>query len=171
MGCRGLGAAKRVVVGSVTEHASKHLQHTPVIAVKPRLARPDGATERRVVIAIDKSDNSHRAFDWALEHVVAVGDVVVLVHCAESAQDAAKGQENTREYFEACKDRGIEAKINFQQNVDPRDGVVDAVEEHQADLLVIGSRGLGPLKRMFLGSVSDYALVHASCPVAIIRGQ
>src|SRR5690242_2952827 len=39
-----------------------------------------------------------------------------------------------------------------------------------ADLLVLGSRGLGFVKKMLLGSVSDYCVSHAECPVLIVRG-
>jgi nucleotide-binding universal stress UspA family protein len=45
--------------------------------------------------------------------------------------------------------------------------LVDASE--QADLLVIGSRGLGGLKGMLLGSVGHHSAAHAHCPVVIFR--
>jgi len=38
-----------------------------------------------------------------------------------------------------------------------------------ADLVVVGARGLGPLKRVLLGSVSENVLAHATCPVLIVR--
>lgn len=38
-----------------------------------------------------------------------------------------------------------------------------------ADLLVVGARGLGPVRRLLLGSVSQQCLHHATCPVAIVR--
>jgi nucleotide-binding universal stress UspA family protein len=45
---------------------------------------------------------------------------------------------------------------------------VQAANMH-ADLIVIGNRGLGKLKRIFLGSVSDYILRHASVPVIVVH--
>lgn len=52
---------------------------------------------------------------------------------------------------------------------DARDEVVDFVESVKADLLIVGSRGLGALKRAFLGSVGDYCVHHAHTPVLIVK--
>jgi nucleotide-binding universal stress UspA family protein len=45
------------------------------------------------------------------------------------------------------------------------------VEKMQADILVIGSRGLGTFKRAFLGSTSDYCVHHCQCPVIVVKQQ
>ncbi len=52
---------------------------------------------------------------------------------------------------------------------DVRDEIVDCVESCGADLLIIGSRGLGAIKRAFLGSTSDYCVHHCHCPVVIVK--
>ncbi|OIP75574.1 MAG: universal stress protein UspA [Oscillatoriales cyanobacterium CG2_30_44_21] len=51
----------------------------------------------------------------------------------------------------------------------PRDVICRVVTEEAPDLLIIGSRGLGSVERMMLGSVSDYVVHHSTSPVLIVR--
>lgn len=53
------------------------------------------------------------------------------------------------------------------QAEDPGEGIIRAAEELGADLIVIGSRGMGLVRRTILGSVSDYVLQHSHIPVAV----
>lgn len=50
------------------------------------------------------------------------------------------------------------------------DEILDLAEELGASLIALGSRGLGPLKRLVLGSVAEGVVYHASCPVLVARG-
>ncbi|GJN23302.1 hypothetical protein PR202_gb10938 [Eleusine coracana subsp. coracana] len=52
---------------------------------------------------------------------------------------------------------------------DAKEAICQAVEQIHAGLLVLGSRGLGKIKRAFLGSVSDYLTHHATCPVLVVK--
>ena len=49
--------------------------------------------------------------------------------------------------------------------------IVALAEELQADLIVMGSRGLGGLRRVLMGSVSDSVVRHAHCPVLVVRPE
>ena len=53
---------------------------------------------------------------------------------------------------------------------DPRAEIVRQAEEWKADLVVLGARGLGGVKRFLLGSVSDAVARHARCPVLVVKG-
>lgn len=50
-----------------------------------------------------------------------------------------------------------------------RDEIVDYVQSVKADMLIMGSRDLGALKRTFIGSTSDYCVHHCHCPVLIVK--
>ncbi|KAF8109522.1 hypothetical protein N665_0095s0089 [Sinapis alba] len=52
---------------------------------------------------------------------------------------------------------------------DAKEMICQAVEQMQVDLLVVGSRGLGKIRRAFIGSVSDYCAHHANCPILIVK--
>jgi len=52
----------------------------------------------------------------------------------------------------------------------PIDAILDLCDELRPGLLVMGSRGLGPVGRIFLGSVSEGVVHHAWCPVFVVRG-
>jgi nucleotide-binding universal stress UspA family protein len=47
--------------------------------------------------------------------------------------------------------------------------IVGLADELGAGLIVLGSRGLGPLRRALMGSVSDSVIRHAHCPVLVVR--
>jgi nucleotide-binding universal stress UspA family protein len=50
-------------------------------------------------------------------------------------------------------------------------GIVELAEETGAGLIVMGSRGLGGIRRALMGSVSDSVVRHAHCPVMVVREE
>ena len=51
----------------------------------------------------------------------------------------------------------------------PAEAILAAAEKEKADLIVLGSRGLGPVKELLLGSVSHAVLHKVTCPVLVVR--
>jgi nucleotide-binding universal stress UspA family protein len=51
----------------------------------------------------------------------------------------------------------------------PNAEIAGLADELGAGLIVLGSRGLGPLRRALMGSVSDSVVRHAHCPVLVVR--
>lgn len=52
----------------------------------------------------------------------------------------------------------------------PVDAILDLCERLHPDLVVLGSRGMGPVRRVLVGSVSEGVVHHARCPVLVVRG-
>jgi nucleotide-binding universal stress UspA family protein len=53
----------------------------------------------------------------------------------------------------------------------PSAEIVALAEELEAGLVVVGSRGLGAMRRSLMGSVSDSVVRHAHCPVMVVRKE
>lgn len=53
----------------------------------------------------------------------------------------------------------------------PGQVIVSVAAEEKATMIVMGTRGMGVIRRTILGSVSDYVIHHSSCPVIICRFQ
>ncbi len=53
---------------------------------------------------------------------------------------------------------------------EPGEAIVAAAESENADLIVVGSHGRSGVSRFLIGSVSDYVVRHAHCPVMVVRG-
>jgi len=51
----------------------------------------------------------------------------------------------------------------------PAEAILAAASSEKADLIVLGSRGLGPVKELLLGSVSHRVVSHASCPTLVVN--
>jgi len=51
------------------------------------------------------------------------------------------------------------------------DLIIKAVDKHSIDFCCIGRRGMGKLKRLFMGSVSSYVVEHANCSVFVVKGE
>jgi nucleotide-binding universal stress UspA family protein len=53
---------------------------------------------------------------------------------------------------------------------DAGEAIVAAANSEGVDLIVVGSHGRSGVSRFFIGSVSDYVVRHAHCPVMVVRG-
>jgi nucleotide-binding universal stress UspA family protein len=67
-------------------------------------------------------------------------------------------------------DEGVEVMIHAREG-DPAEVLIDVAQEEDADLIVVGARGLSGLKRFLLGSVSSKLSHHAPMSVMVVREQ
>eukprot|EP01135_Chromosphaera_perkinsii_P003895 Nk52_evm12s261 gene=Nk52_evmTU12s261 len=99
----------------------------------------------------------------------------------DTADNKSKGSSAKRaiqEYQTVCRQAGVPAECvrPVALKGDARMAIVQYCDEHNSlvddfptSVLVMGSRGLGSIKRAFLGSVSDYCVKHCKCPVMVIK--
>ena len=99
--------------------------------------------------------------------------------CRRNAVDAPEDVQwaiNPREDVDAtleeaaavAREAGVTATAYPRQG-DPADAILDVAEEREADLIVVGNKGMTGAKRFLLGSVPNKISHHAPCSVLIIR--
>jgi nucleotide-binding universal stress UspA family protein len=76
--------------------------------------------------------------------------------------------EAARAAVEAARAAGIETE-SFVLEGDPVERICESAVDTNASLLVVGSHGFGPVRRLVFGSVSTALLHHAPCPVLVVR--
>ena len=138
----------------------------------------------RILLATDGSSHAELAAMKAVElakstgarlHVVAVGrtfPAAVYDVYTESWQEDLRreAQEILEEQVRKIEEAGGTVAIAHRKMNEHRDeAIVHLAEEIDADLIVIGSRGFGGLKRALLGNVADSVVRHAHCPVLVVR--
>jgi nucleotide-binding universal stress UspA family protein len=143
----------------------------------------------KILCAIDGSRHSQWALDW-LPHVCSPDDCsLLLVHAVDMAQfkSLSKLDRKTRLALVNLLECSLEgaarllggAELKASTSWDsirakllrghPAEAVVRSAKREQADLLVIGSRGVTEFQPMLLGSVSRKLLMQAPCPVLVVK--
>ncbi|GAB2280050.1 hypothetical protein Dimus_014688 [Dionaea muscipula] len=149
---------------------------------------------KKVLVAIEESEISHYALEWALENlhhkISSSGLVLFHVISNDYSQVYASNygntppelissiQENQKNFANALLQKakeisekhGITAETVIEFG-SPKEAICDAVEQLSIQLIVIGSHSRGVIQRAFLGSVSNYVVHNAKCPVLVVRKQ
>ena len=181
LGSRGAGGFADLLIGSTTLHVAAHAT-CPVIAV-PGLA--DANNPRHgVVVGVDGSALSDAAIGFAFETAAEVGEKLTAIHVWHdpthtgiarmmpgtfNADEVGKGEgavlaESMSGWLQKYPQVDVEQKVVMGHPV-------SALVSHAANarILVVGSRGRGPLSSLVLGSVSHGVLHHATAPVAVVH--
>jgi nucleotide-binding universal stress UspA family protein len=154
----------------------------------------------RILLATDGSEDATHATEAAVElskktdselHVVYVGDDAYSATLAypeatdpqrvEQEDPALIGEQEWQ--FEQISRRVLDAEVEKVQAAGGTVGqahlrigtaaaeITDLAEELDVGLVVVGSRGLGGIRRALMGSVSDSVVRHAHCPVLVVRKE
>jgi nucleotide-binding universal stress UspA family protein len=136
----------------------------------------------RIVVGVDGSEQSQAALRWAAREadlrdadltVVLVWDLFNQHHVDGSkkfdpAYDGTDAEAALQSIVERTLGAERAASVDRQAMCEvPAPGLLDAAKD--ADLLVVGARGLGGFRGLLLGSVSQQVLHHATGPVAVVR--
>jgi nucleotide-binding universal stress UspA family protein len=143
---------------------------------------------KSIVVGTDGSETATQAVRQAVDLASAVGASLELVSAYEPVPSQRLRQEkleapedlqwaiNPREDVDAtleaaaaeARAKGVTVNTYARQG-DPADAILDVAEEREADLVIVGNKGMTGAKRFLLGSVPNKVSHHAPCSVLIIR--
>ncbi|KAG5555256.1 hypothetical protein RHGRI_012704 [Rhododendron griersonianum] len=155
--------------------------------------------ERKVGVAVDFSPCSREALKWAVDNVVRQGDYLVLVAIRpEGNYEQGEMQlwrttgsplipltelsdpnimkkygvhpdpESLDIVNTAARQKEIVVLLKIYWG-DAREKICEAVDNVPLNFIVMGNRGLGKIKRAIMGSVSNYVVNNALCPVTVVK--
>jgi nucleotide-binding universal stress UspA family protein len=144
----------------------------------------------KVLLAIDEEQASEEAITEVAGRSWDAGTIVRVLHAvghfvppaqelwydAGGDLDEARQLIKTRAELEAGQAadrlhrRGLTVEVTVRDG-EPGPAIVEEAREWGADLIVVGSRGHTGIRRMLEGSVSQYVVDHAPCPVEVIRAK
>ncbi|MCW2623186.1 MAG: putative stress-inducible protein [Frankiales bacterium] len=180
VGAGGTGHRHGHPLGSTVNHCLHH-GHTDVAVIRPRAGM---AAPARVVVGTDGSAAADRALRWAADLAQGYGSPLVVArawthtdvrlgHHGQPSDELAQRRwsdatrEDVRRQLDTALDgRRVEATVEAPEGP-PARALLELLKPD--DLLVLGSRGLGGIRDLMLGSVSRACAEQAPCSVVVIR--
>lgn len=134
-----------------------------------------------IVVGLDGSEGSRRAVQWVADLAARLGATVCAVHTFEplshlseveppydfDAMEADARRRLESEWAEPLAGSGVSHEVRVVHGA-PFQCLIDVADEVDADLIVVGARGLGRLKSLALGSTSGKLLHLSHRPVTIV---
>ena len=168
IGSRGLDALDRFMLGSVSTHVIHHVSSSVLVV------RESPRAIRRIVLAVDGSEESKRAVQFVLRMMTPAtgqGPTIVVTHSMPFL-NYPELRLAGKAIVDECSAKLVRAGYRVEQMPtigNPANEILKVAETHEADLIVTGAKGLGAIGRFLLGSVSTRIVQHASCSVLVVR--
>ncbi len=140
-----------------------------------------GNIMKKILVPVDGSESSERALARAVELAIAMKTRLVFLFVANVNQLAINAclsgtvldaMQKTGEAILAHAEEIVPDGVQTERMLEtgsPAPVILDAAETTNADLIVMGSRGLGLVKGVLLGSVSQYIVENAKCAVMVVK--
>jgi nucleotide-binding universal stress UspA family protein len=172
LGSHGAGGARSLIAGSTTLAVAARAESAVLAVPAPRAGMP---STRGVVVGTDGSAVSEGAVAFAFEQAVELQTPLSVVHARRDPTEASPDElrlqrEVLADWIGPWAGKFPEVEVCGRvMNGNPVRLLVDM--SRGAQLLVVGSRGRGAVRRAMLGSVSQGVLHLAALPVAVVPAQ
>jgi nucleotide-binding universal stress UspA family protein len=147
---------------------------------------------KKILVSTDGSENAKRAVTAASTMAKQNGAELLIIHVVSEAVPAQyapiginapvadyttyfntieeQGKTLVSQTVEQAKREGVNARGQVLRTISSTvEAIVEASDNEHADLIVVGTRGLGGFRKLLLGSVSSGIVSHATCSVLIVR--
>ena len=137
----------------------------------------------KILVPVDGSANSLKAVDNAINLAKSnPPSTIVLMAAATEIPELAEGryiyekmktqaESALAKAKEAAQGKGVTTEVLLATGPSPADEIVDVAKKEQADLIVIGSRGLGAKTPSFIGSTASKVVTYSPCSVLVVKLQ
>jgi universal stress protein A len=131
---------------------------------------------QRILCPVDFSENSTKALLFAQRLVLESGAELILFHSFglpasyDKAGQTEPADPKVKAQLEEIVPLSPDIKVRRALHAGPPGEVICwLAEEEKCDLIVMGTHGRSGLRHLLLGSVAEYVVRHAHCPVTIVR--
>jgi len=147
----------------------------------------------KILLAMDGSESSFRALKYAI-HLAKVEDAeIMLLHVLENVKQGGViglrarygdvkivkaflkySEEIAKRWIEKAKEEARSNDVKLRTEIileqsSKAEEIVKYAEKNEADVIILGTRGLTRFKKLIVGSVANAILSNAKCPVLIVR--
>ena len=181
MGTHGRTGVERYLLGSATEKVVR-LSDVPVLTVK---AEDDGEVtypHTDILVPTDGSEGSEAAIDPAVDvastydarlHALSVIDTMAMGVDVRSGAILEALEESAQSAVQTIEEQATQASVSAVETAiehgNPYRGIRSYVEEHDIDLVVMGTQGRSGIERYLLGSVAEKTVRTSPVPVMTVR--
>ncbi|HFQ95629.1 MAG TPA: universal stress protein [Anaerolineae bacterium] len=136
----------------------------------------------KILVAVDRSPATEKAVKYGIDLAKLTGAQALIVHAYPKIPDylgepnlsqtisrhLERAEELVNPIVERFQAEGVDAIPEILEGP-PADAILRVAKAREADLIVMGARGLGSVASLLLGSVSQKVIAHAECPVFVVH--
>lgn len=154
------------------------------------MADNEDQPQKTNIVCMDGSEEAEKAFKWYVKNVHNDTCYVIIVHCVDHRKlntygsiwqpsdyglilQAYREEEKRADAIveklqQDLKVSGVKGEV-LKSSGEAGPTVIGIAQNRKANMILTGCRGLGTMRRTFLGSVSDYIMHHSEVPVLVCR--